>query len=143
MDFQRTIATSMRGDQAQFPRRAITQGLLLIARLDSGRLGQNPNLQKMQRLRWRRVELAMRNAGARAHPLHIARRNHAARAEAVAMLDRAFQHISDDLHIAMRMGAEALARRDMVVVDDSQHRKSHLARVLIFTERKSVAAVEP
>src|SRR5208282_5282785 len=41
------------------------------------------------------------------HPLHVARAELAAVAEAVAVLDRARQHISDRLDAAMRMPGEA------------------------------------
>src|SRR5208337_2233280 len=134
MDLQRAVATRVRRDEAQLSLGAIAQSLLLVAGLDSSRLGQNPNLQKMQRLRWRRIELAMGDAGSRRHPLHIAGRNHAAGAEAVAMLDRPLQHIRDDLHIAMRMSAESLPWRDVVIVDNAQHRKPVFLGIEIFAE---------
>src|SRR5208282_5021373 len=69
IDFERAVAARTRRDQAESPLRAIAQSLLLVAGLESGRFGQNPNLQKMQRLRRRRVELAMLDSGPGRHPL--------------------------------------------------------------------------
>src|SRR5206468_9919370 len=80
----------------------------------------NPDLQKMQRLALRGIELTVRHALACAHELNLARLEHAAVAHAVLVFQRAFEHVAENLHVAMRMRAEALARRDAVVVDDAQ-----------------------
>ena len=45
--------------------------------------------------------LLMQDAGPGGHPLHIARAQRAGVAEAIAMLDGAFQHIGDGLDAAM------------------------------------------
>jgi hypothetical protein len=45
---------------------------------------------------------------------------HTAVAQAVLVLQRTFQHVAEDFHVAVRMRAEAHARRDAVVVDDAQ-----------------------
>ena len=47
--------------------------------------------------------LLMHDAAARGHPLHVAGAERAAIAEAVAVLDRAGEHIGDGLDAAMRM----------------------------------------
>ena len=49
----------------------------------------------------------MQDAAARGHPLHVARAQRAAIAEAVAMLDGAGEHIGDGLDAAMRMPRKA------------------------------------
>src|SRR5262249_28889921 len=50
--------------------------------------------------------LLMHDAAARSHPLHVTGAERAAIAEAVAVLDRAREHIGDGLNAAMRMPGE-------------------------------------
>ena len=52
--------------------------------------------------------LLVDDAAAGGHPLHVARRDHAAVAEAVAVLDVAAQHVGDGLDPAVGMPGEAL-----------------------------------
>ena len=84
--------------------------------LVSSPIGEDPDLIEMNRLGRRRIELAMPNASAGRHALKLARPQHRAVAEAVLMPKFALEHIGDDLHILMAMHAEALARRDAVLV---------------------------
>ena len=56
---------------------------------------------------------------------------------------RAVEHVGDDLHIAVRVGGEAGARRDAVVIDHAQRLEAHVGRVAIAAERERVPAVEP
>src|SRR6266700_27199 len=85
----------------------------------------------------------MRHPRARAHSLQVARDDDRAIAHAVLVLERAFEDPGDDLHVAVAMGAEALARLDAVVVDDTKRAKSHVLRVVIGGEREGVIRVEP
>ena len=75
----------------------------------------NPDLQKMQLVRLRAVELAVPHAAARAHALHVARADGRSRADGVLVRELPFEHVADDLHVAMPVGAEALParRRDL------------------------------
>jgi hypothetical protein len=66
------------------------------------------------------VELAVAHAGAGAHALHLAGQDGRAIAHAVLVRQRAVEHVADDLHVAVAMGAEAGARGDAVFVDDPQ-----------------------
>src|SRR4051812_44725667 len=59
------------------------------------------------------------------------------------MLQRALEHVRDDLHVAMRMPREAAACRHKVFIDHTQRAKSHVRRVAILAERKRVIAIEP
>ena len=52
------------------------------------------------------------------------RRDHADVAFAVAVLERAVEHPRDDLHVAVRVRAEAAAGRDDVVVEHEQQTES-------------------
>src|SRR3569833_891996 len=64
-------------------------------------------------------------------------------AETVLELQRTRQYVGDDLHVAMRMFAEAPSGSDAVIVEHAQHRHAHVRRVVITGEGKAVAAVQP
>ena len=87
--------------------------------------------------------LAVGDAGAGAHALHLARADDRAVAQAVLVLQRAFQHVADDLHVAMRMGGKTCAGGDAILIEDAQAGKAHLRRVVILVEGRGVPAVEP
>lgn len=97
----------------------------------------------MERLAGGGVELAVRNAPARAHQLNPARLELPPVAHAVLVLQRAFQHVAENLHVAMRMRPEALPRSNAVIVDDAQAAEAHLRRIVIIGERKSVIRFQP
>ena len=90
------------------------------------------------------VELAVLDAAAGAHALHVAGTDHAGRAAGapVPMLSRCAsspdEHVADDLHVAMAVRAEAAARGDAVLVDDAQVAEAHVARVVVVGEREAV-----
>src|SRR5690606_11536991 len=48
-----------------------------------------------------------------------------------------------DLHVAVRVLAEALAGRDPVVVDDAERAEAHVVGVVVIREGERVARVEP
>ena len=58
-------------------------------------------------------------------------------------VERALEHVGDDLHVAVRVGAEALAGRDAVVVDHAQRAEAHVLGVVVVGEREGVVGVEP
>ena len=91
-----------------------------IARSNSFRGWLNPDLQEVIGLRTRRIKLAVRDPRAGRHDLDIVWRDDSSIAGAVTMLQFAFEHIGDDLHVTMRMRGEASTRCDLVVVDHSQ-----------------------
>lgn len=62
---------------------------------------------------------------------------------AVAMRQRTLDRIGQDLHVAMRMRAEARPGRDPVLVDHAQAVEAEPARVAKLSEREAVPAVEP
>src|SRR5436309_8632004 len=96
----------------------------------------------MHRLRAGRIELAVRDPRARRHPLHVARPDDRAAAEAVLVLEHALEDEGEDLHVAVRVGAEALPGIDPVLVDDPQHAEPHVSRVVVAVEGEAVAAGE-
>jgi hypothetical protein len=61
----------------------------------------------------------------------------------VAVLELAVDHVRDDLHVAVRVHAEAHARLDDVVVEHAQGAEAHVVDVVVVAERKVPAGVEP
>ena len=84
----------------------------------------DPDLQQMAGLVAAGVEFGMDDAGARAHALDLAGPDGAAAAGGILVLQRAFQDVGDDFHVAMGMGRKARAARDPVFVDHAQGRRS-------------------
>src|SRR5688572_30445729 len=68
------------------------------------------------------------------HDLDIAGANDAAITHRIFMLQRAAQHIGDDLHVAMRVREKTAAARHHVIVDDAQRTKTHVLRVVVIGE---------
>src|ERR1700674_2768130 len=85
----------------------------------------------------------MADAAARAHALSVAGADDRTCAQAVLVLKRAFQNVSNDSHVAMRMGGEPFAGSDPVFVDHAQRTKSHESWIVILIKRKRVAGIEP
>src|SRR5215469_473248 len=120
-DDERAVFSSMRCDEPQaaaFVRG--TEMLLLVAGRQSFGFGLDPDLQEVHRLGLRGIELAVGDAGTGAHALDVATADYRAVAHGVAMLQLAGQDVGEDLHVAVAVLAEALARCDPVVVDDAQ-----------------------
>src|ERR1700735_2245153 len=112
----------------------VVDSLLLVARSDAARGWRDPDLQKMNRLGFRVIEFAVSDSTARAHPLCFARTNDGASAEAVLMLERAFEDVGDDLHVAMPMRGKSCCRAHAILIDDPQRAKSHLLLIVVIAE---------
>src|SRR5437016_2832921 len=82
-------------------------------------------------------------SGARAHPLSVTRANDGAISHAVFMFQGTLQHVSNDLHVAMRVHGKTVAVLDRVFIDHAQGVKSHEAGVIILIKRKGEMSVEP
>src|SRR5215472_10517813 len=59
------------------------------------------------------------------------------------MLERAFQHVSDDFHVAVRMHRKAAPSGDAVVVHYTQGAEVHMFRVVVIGKRKGEMRVQP
>ncbi|MNN89189.1 hypothetical protein D3C81_2069660 [compost metagenome] len=59
------------------------------------------------------------------------------------MFQRAFEHVGEDFHVAVRVGVEAAALADAVVVDHQQIRKAHVLRVVVAAKGKAVLRIQP
>ena len=97
----------------------------------------------MQFFRGAWVVLRVTNTGTRAHDLKLTRRNLLFVTHAVLMLHGPFQHVGQNFHIFMRMGTEALACVDHVIVDNPQRREAHKVRIVIVRERESMPGIQP
>ncbi|MNL62498.1 hypothetical protein D3C87_1865240 [compost metagenome] len=80
---------------------------LLVAGLGTAFVRHDPDLQKVHRGFGRVVELAVLHAAAGAHHLHVAGDDHRARAHRILVCQFAFEHIGEDFHVAVAVGAEA------------------------------------
>jgi len=144
LDGDRTVATIGRGHQSQIVVEfSDVDTLLLITRRYALRVRQDPDLQEMNRLVLGVIELAVTDAGPGTHALYLAGKDHRAGAQAVLVLERAFEDIGDDFHVAVRMRRETFARRHTILVDDAQRGKAHVPRVVIIGEGKRMPGVEP
>src|SRR5207302_5391608 len=119
------------------------KAFFLVTGRKIARVWQNPNLQQVHWLVFRRIEFAVRYARAGGHALHIAGTNHRTVTYAVAMLEGAFQNIGDDFHVAMRMPGKALTGGDAIFVDDPQAAPMHVLRIVILIERESMISIQP
>src|SRR5215475_14110781 len=59
------------------------------------------------------------------------------------MLQRTFQHVGDDLHVAMRMGWKPITGLHPVFIDHPQAAEAHKPPIIVITERECVIRVEP
>jgi hypothetical protein len=57
--------------------------------------------------------------------------------------EAALEHVADDLHVAVAVGAEARAGLHAVLVDDAQRTEAHVRRVVVVGEGEAVERVEP
>src|SRR5262245_14744607 len=89
------------------------------------------------------VELAVPDPGASRHSLHVTGADHRTGADAVLVLERAVEHVRDDLHVAMPVRVEPFAGGDPVFIDDPERAEAHEARVVVVAERECVFAIEP
>ena len=112
----------------------IRESFLLVLRGNAGHVGLNPYLQQMRGLALGVVEFAVLHTAARAHALHIARRNALDVAHAVLVRQLATEYVADDFHVLVAVRAKTLARRNAVFIDDAQVAKAHVRRVKITGE---------
>jgi hypothetical protein len=85
----------------------------------------------------------MAHAGARAHALHVPRTDHRTVSHRVLVLQRAVEHVANDLHVAVAVGAEPHPWLHAVLVDHAQAPETHVARVVVVGEREGVEGAKP
>src|SRR4051812_1399516 len=124
VDGDRALPPIGRSNRAQFAKLPLArERLLLVSGLNSILFRQDPDLQQVNGICFGGVAFAVADAAAGAHALPITRTDHGAGAKRILVLDRAFQDISDDLHVAMGVWWEARAAGDAVLIDDAQGAK--------------------
>ena len=136
---ERSIRAVGRNDQAQAP--ALPGGgkvLLLVTRRDPQPVGHDPYLQEVHQFLARGIELAVGDAAARAHHLHVAGADHRAGAHRVLVFQRTLQHIGEYFHVPVRMRAEARAGLDAIVIDHQQVGETDLLWIMVAAEGKRV-----
>src|SRR5262249_54885627 len=62
---------------------------------------------------------------------------------AVTVCERAFQHVSEDLHIAMAVSSKSRARSDSIFIDHAQIPEAQELGIVIIGKRKRVECVKP
>src|SRR5579885_1842292 len=112
----------------------VRKGSLLVSRLQPRTLRKQPDLKEVNRFRFRMIELAVPDASARAHALHVAPADHRAGAEAVPVFQRSLQDVRQNLHVAVAVHAETAAGGHAVVVDDAERAVTDLLRVVVVPE---------
>ena len=85
----------------------------------------------------------MRHPGAGRHPLHVARLDDRPGPEAVPVLERPGEDERQDLHVAVPVLREPLARLDPILVDHPQVGEALMVRSMVVAEREGVTTVEP
>ena len=144
MDKHRSFRTVRGCNQFQFAALlGLVEVLLLIARRDAAHRWHDPDLQKVHRIVPRRVQFAVRHAGARAHSLHITRDNHRAGAHRILVRELSLEHVTQNFHVPVRVRAKAFRRRNAVLVDDPKHAKPHVPLIVIVREGEAVAGFQP
>ena len=143
-NLHRTFASVRRNHQPQLSALLrIREILLIVRRCISLFVRKHPDLVKVHGFGLRGVELRMRHACSSAHVLHVARFDYGTVAHAVLVRQRSFQNIGHDLHVAMRVRRESAATGYAVVIHYAQGAKLYVFRIVIISERKSEAGIEP
>src|SRR3954451_4924678 len=124
---------------------------LLVAGGDAAPVGDDPHLDEVHRVAVGVaalqapgvVLLAVQDPGAGAHPLRQARIDDPVVPGAVLVDQGALHDPGDDLHVPVRVGLEAEARRHDVVVVDQQQPVVLVVVVVVGAEGEGVLAVQP
>ena len=116
---------------------------IAVGRLEACGFRSHPNLQQMRRLFLRGIELAVRDAGSRAHVLNHVRRQRGAPARVVLVRDSARQDPGENFHIIVRMRSKSHPRRDAVFIDYAQTAKAHVRPIVILRKGEGVSCIQP
>src|SRR5690606_4723047 len=143
-DADAAVGAVGRGQQRPAPlARGRVEGALVVARRRVHAVGLDPDLQEVDRPGIAGVVFAVFDAVAGAHPLQLARTQHAAATAAVAVRERPGQHVAEDFHVGVPVRRETAARLHPVLVDHAQRAEAHPRGIVVMPERERVPAVEP
>ena len=134
--------SALLGIDQQGPAVAEFKGLLAVAGGEPLLARGDPDLQQPAALR-PLVHLAVHDAAAGAHPLHLAGPQRFAVAHGVTVVQHPLHHHGDDLHVPVGVHAEAPAGRHPVVVDHQQWPEAPPGGVIVAGEAEAVPALQP
>mmetsp|Transcript_15187 Transcript_15187/g.38014 ORF Transcript_15187/g.38014 Transcript_15187/m.38014 type:complete len:253 (-) Transcript_15187:9-767(-) len=132
-------------EQPVLPRRLGVLRRAIIAPVvgrEAVRARLDPNLNEAQRLGLFVVLLVL-HASTRGHELHRAAAEGLVRSHRVGVREDAVDDVRDDLHVAVRVAAEAAAGLHQVVVQHTQAAELCVLRVAVLGEREVEAGFEP
>src|SRR4029079_4627125 len=137
VDLQRSFCAVGRSDQPQAPAFLVVRDVfLLVFRRNSTHVGLDPDLQKMRFARFLVIELAVLHAAPGAHALDVARHDRRAVAAGILVRERPFEHVADDLHVAVAVRAEACPGADSVFVNHAQWTEAHVLGIVVVGKRE-------
>ena len=113
------------------------ESLLLVLRRDAELVGDEPDLEQMEGLVGGGIHLAVAHAGSGGHVLQLSGNQGLTCAGTVFVPDGAFENISEDLHVAVWMLAEARRGSDAILVDDAQRAEAHVRGIVVLVKRKT------
>src|ERR1700676_3414797 len=104
---------------------------------------RDPELQQVHGIFLRSIVFGVAHSSPRTHPLNFARADDAYVAHVIAMFDGAFDDVSDDFHLTMRVKGKSAGGSHYVVVKNAQWSKTHVGRVVVMVEREMPVRVKP
>src|SRR5512136_62644 len=144
MDGNRAVAAVPRADQPKFAAfLGNLERLLLVAWRQSLLLGNDPYLQEVNGFFCGHIVLAVTNACASRHPLHVTRAYHRPIAKAVLMRKCAFERIGNDLHVVVGVRRKAAPGNHPILIDHTQRAEAHMIWIVMMAEGEAVLTVEP
>jgi hypothetical protein len=117
--------------------------LLLITRFSAADVRYDPDLQEVHRPGRRMIVFTVGHATAGAHQLHVAGADHRTGAQGVLVFQGTFEHIGENLHVPVRVLAEAFTGCHAVIVDHQQVGKTLLPRVAVVGKGKGMERLQP
>src|SRR5437588_6340128 len=142
MDFECSVRVILRCQQLQLALPSLARKLaLFVAGFNTLFFRQQPYLQKADWLASRCVVFTMRYASAGAHALHLTRTDNRTCAHAVLVLQRALQHVGDDLHVVVRVSPKAAPALYPVFVDNTQAAEAHIRGIVVPRKRECMECI--
>src|SRR5205809_7490383 len=85
----------------------------------------------------------MDDAAAGRHRLDFVGPENVALTCAVSVLQAAFEYVSDDLHVAVSVRSESFAWSDTIIIENPQHAKIRIGRIVVIAKRERIKSLEP
>ena len=114
------------------------KGDLAVVRGDVAAFREHPNLKKFHRFLQAVVFLTVGNTGAGTHGLNVALADDRSIAHRILVPEVTGEGNRDDLHIVVRMFAEAAARGHVIIVQHPERSEVHPFRVVVTSKAEGV-----